>query len=126
MTLLGHGLPLVTIGHTVKSRFNESQFNVKSRFKVQNLVTKMKFHIKKTLFSVKSRFKELKGADGSHSLNRDFTVFHIGCRSLDGYSLLFSTNLLRNRIGGRYIYFPPHFILRCGFWVKREQFRCSS
>ena len=32
----------------------------------------MKFHI--TRFSVKSRFKEWKGVDGGHSLNRDFTV----------------------------------------------------
>ena len=37
-----------TIGITVKSRFNESRFNVKSRFKVQNLVTKIEFHIKKS------------------------------------------------------------------------------
>ena len=35
----------------------------------------MKFHTKKSRFSVKSQFKELKGADGGHSLNRDFTVF---------------------------------------------------
>ena len=61
---------------TVKSRFNESRFKVKSRFKVWNLVTKMKFHITKTQFSAKSRFKEPKCADGGHSLNRDFTVFH--------------------------------------------------
>ena len=52
---------------TVKSRFN-----IKSRFKVQNLVTKMEFHIKKSQFSVKSRLKESKCADGG--LNRDFTV----------------------------------------------------
>ena len=61
--------------YTVKSRFNESRFKVKSRFKVQNLVTKMEFHIKKSRFRVKSRFKESKCADGGHSLNRDFTVF---------------------------------------------------
>ena len=59
---------------TVKSRFNESQFNVKSQFKVQNLVTKIEFLIKKSLFSVKSRFKVSKCADRGHSLNRDFTV----------------------------------------------------
>ena len=59
---------------TVKSRFNESRFNAKSRFKEWNLVTKMEFHIKKSRFSVKSKFKEWKGADGGHSLNRDFTV----------------------------------------------------
>ena len=41
-----------------KSRFNESRFNVKSRFKERNLVTKMEFHIKKSRFRVKSRFKE--------------------------------------------------------------------
>ena len=35
----------------------------------------MKFHIKNSRFSVKSRSKEWKGADGGHSLNRDFTVF---------------------------------------------------
>ena len=55
--------------NTVKSRFNE-----KSRFKVENLVTKMGFHIKKSRFSEKSEFKESKGADGGHSLNRDFTA----------------------------------------------------
>ena len=33
-------------------QFNESRFNVKSRFKVHNLVTKMKFHIKKSRFKV--------------------------------------------------------------------------
>ena len=43
---------------TVKSRFNESQFNVNSRYKVQNLMTKMEFHIKKSGLSTKSRFKE--------------------------------------------------------------------
>ena len=40
-------------------------------------MTKMKFHFKKSQFSIKSRFKERKGADGGHSLNRDFTV-HCG------------------------------------------------
>ena len=54
--------------NTVKSRFNESQFNM-SRFKVRHLVTKMKFHIKKSRFSRKSRYKESKSADGGHSLN---------------------------------------------------------
>ena len=53
----------------MKSRFNEPQFNVKSRCKVQNLVPEMEFYIKK------SRFKESKCADGGPSLNRDFTVF---------------------------------------------------
>ena len=37
-------------------------------------MTKEKFHIKKSQFSVKSRFKESKCADWGHSLNRDFTV----------------------------------------------------
>ena len=37
-------------------------------------MTKMEFHIKKSRFSEKSRFKESKCADGGHSLNRDFTV----------------------------------------------------
>ena len=59
---------------TVKSRFNESRFSVKSRFKERNHVTKMEFLIKKSRFSVKSWFKESKCADGGHSLNRDFTV----------------------------------------------------
>ena len=59
---------------TVKSRFNESWFNVKSRFKEWYIVTKMKFHIKKSRFRVKSRFKESKCDDPGHSLNRDFTV----------------------------------------------------
>ena len=58
--------------NTVKSRFNE-----KSRFKVQNLVTKMEFHIKKSRFKVKSRFKESKCADVGHSLNQDFTVLQV-------------------------------------------------
>ena len=34
----------------------------------------MKFHFKKSQFSVKSQFKEWKGADEGHSLNRNFTV----------------------------------------------------
>ena len=34
----------------------KSPFNVMSRFKVQNDVTKMEFHIKKYRFSVKSQF----------------------------------------------------------------------
>ena len=37
-------------------------------------MTEIEFLIKKSRFSVKSRFKEWKGADGGHSLNRDFTV----------------------------------------------------
>ena len=49
-------------------------YTVKSRFKVENLVTKMEFRIKKSRFNIKSRFKESKCADGDHSLNRDFTV----------------------------------------------------
>ena len=36
----------------------------------------MKFHIKKSQFSVKSQFKEWKGPDEGHSLNRDFTVLY--------------------------------------------------
>ena len=59
---------------TVKSRFKESRFNVKSQFKVQNLATKMEFHIKKSRFSVKSQFKESNCADRGHSLNQDFIV----------------------------------------------------
>ena len=59
---------------TLKSRFNESRFNEESRFKERNLVTKMKFDFKKSRFRVKSRFKKWKGADGGHSLNRDFTT----------------------------------------------------
>ena len=58
---------------TVKSRFNESRFTT---FKVQNLVTKMKIFFKKSRFRVMSRFKECKGADSGHSLNRDFTVYN--------------------------------------------------
>ena len=83
---LKRALGLDLIGHyiyTVKSRFNEcrfnvkfryksryiaSQFNIKSRFKLQNLVTEMKFRIKKSLFSLKSRFKESKCADRGHLL----------------------------------------------------------
>ena len=34
----------------------------------------MKFHFKKSQFSIKSQFKDWNGADGGHSLNRDFTV----------------------------------------------------
>ena len=37
-------------------------------------MTKMQFQIKKSRFSIKSRFKESNGADGGHSLNQDFTV----------------------------------------------------
>ena len=43
---------------TVKYRFNDSRFNIKSRFRVQNLVTKKEFHIKKSQFSLKSQFKK--------------------------------------------------------------------
>ena len=35
----------------------------------------MEFDIKKSRFSVKSRFKESKHAGGGHSLNRDFTIY---------------------------------------------------
>ena len=55
----GFTLPFLTLGSkfcTVKSRFNESRFNVKSRFKERNLVTKTEFLIKKSQFSVKSQF----------------------------------------------------------------------
>ena len=45
-----------------------------SQFKVQNLMTEMEFSVKKSQFSVKSQFKESKGADRGHSLNREFTV----------------------------------------------------
>ena len=41
-------------------------------------MTKIQFHIKKSRFSVKSRFKEPTCADRGHSLNRDFTVMEIG------------------------------------------------
>ena len=37
-------------------------------------MTKIDFHIKKSRFNVKSRFKESKCADEGHSLNWDFTV----------------------------------------------------
>ena len=47
---------------TEKSRFNESRFNIKSQFKVQNLVTEMEFPTKMSRFSIKSRFKESKCA----------------------------------------------------------------
>ena len=53
-SLLSPTCVVTDIDHsTVKSQFNE-----KSRFKVWNLVTKMKFLIKKSRFSVKSQFKE--------------------------------------------------------------------
>ena len=60
---------------TVKSRFNESRVNVKSRFKAQILVTKVEFHIKKSRFSEKSRFKESKCADRDHP----FVKFRLYC-----------------------------------------------
>ena len=65
---------LCTGSNTVKSQFNVSRFNVMSRFKVQNIVTKLKCYVKKSQFKVKSQFKESKGADQGHSLNRDFSV----------------------------------------------------
>ena len=55
--------PASYIYSTVKFRFN-----VKSSFKVENVVTEMEFHIKK------SRFKESNCADQGLSLNGDFTV----------------------------------------------------
>ena len=59
---------------TEKSRFNASQFNKTSWFRVQNVVTKIEFLIKKSRFSINSRLKESKRANVGHSLNRDFTV----------------------------------------------------
>ena len=56
--------------YTIKSRFNESQFNIKSRFKECNIVTEMKFHFKKSPFRVKSQFKESKCSDWGDSLNK--------------------------------------------------------
>ena len=54
----------------ISIRFNESWCNVKSQFKVQHLVTKIEFEIKKSQFSVKPRFKVQKCADRGYSLNR--------------------------------------------------------
>ena len=51
---------MLTENSAEKSPFNESRFNVKSQFRVQNFVTKMEFHIKKSRFSIMSRFKESK------------------------------------------------------------------
>ena len=48
---------------TLQSRFNESRYYIKSGFKVQNVITKMEFHINMSRFSLKSRFKESKCAD---------------------------------------------------------------
>ena len=59
---------------TEKSGFIESRFNVKSRFRVQNLVTEIELHNKKSWFSIKSRFRESKCADAGHSWIQDFTV----------------------------------------------------
>ena len=59
---------------TIKSRFNKTRFTVKSRFKIQNIVTQMEIRIKKSQFNVKSQFKKSQHPDGGHSLNRDFTV----------------------------------------------------
>ena len=59
---------------TVNYRFNEYRFNVMSQFRIQNLMSKIKFHIKMSQFRVKSRFKESNCADEGHSLNREFTV----------------------------------------------------
>ena len=63
---------------TVKFQFSESQFSIKSQFKVQNLVIKMESHIKKSRFNVKSRFKESKCADRGHSLHQDFNIQYYG------------------------------------------------
>ena len=57
---------------TVKSLFNHSRFNVESQIRVQNLATKTEYHIKKSRFCVKARFKESKCAEGAPSVNRDF------------------------------------------------------
>ena len=45
-------------------------FNLRQK----NLVTEMEFHIKKSRFSAKYRFKESKCTDGGHSFNYDITV----------------------------------------------------
>ena len=50
-------------------------------------MTKIQFHIKKSRFSVKSRFKETKCADRGHWLNRDFTV-HGAVRDGHGLGLM--------------------------------------
>ena len=53
-------------------------------------MTEMEFRIKKSRFSITSRFNESKCVDGNHSLNRDFTVFVIVCNNiLNGNSMLF-------------------------------------
>ena len=59
------------------SLLNESRFNGKPQFKVENLVTIMNFLIKTSRVNVKSQFKEWKGANGGHSLFWDFTVHKI-------------------------------------------------
>ena len=54
--------------HGPNVRISEFANTVKSWFKIQNLVTKIEFHITKSRFSVESQFKELKSAEQGHSL----------------------------------------------------------
>ena len=58
---------------TVKSLFNESQFNIKSLFKEQNLVTQIEFHIKK------SRIKESKYTSHTRLWWRPFVKSRLYC-----------------------------------------------
>ena len=95
--------------NAVKSQFNESQCKVKSQFKVWNLVTKMKFHIKKSRFSIKSQFKQSKCADKGHSLNRDFTVLNsFNIFKVQWTPLIVATSgLALTDHNSRWLFYPP-------------------
>ena len=81
---------------------------VKSRFKAQNLVTKMQFFIKTSLFSIKSTIlKESNCADAGHSLNWDFTV----CSPFRKLVLPCSSKLIvRSKRDIRFSYFSIPFL----------------
>ena len=49
----------------------------------------MEFNIKKSQFRVKSRFKEWKGPDGGHSLNRDILYYNLFTLNQDSFVVYF-------------------------------------
>ena len=74
----------------------------------------MEFHIKKSRFRVKSRFKEWKGADGGHSLNWDFTVLHFNqIQKTESWSMKWITR-------GLY-YFPKFYLVKIQIPFQKQQ-----
>ena len=62
------------ISHCLLMYFSLKKDRDGQKYQVHNLATKVEFHIKKSLASIKSQFYESKCADGGHLLNREFIV----------------------------------------------------